>query len=1388
MSTDLPAYRIFIASPSDVPEERARALRVVERLRGEFADQLHLSAIAWERKTYSAHSDFQAQIEATRDCHLVVGVLWQRIGTPLDALRYPREDGTPFESGTVFEIETALDLRRAGPLPDVALFKKRAPPQAALSAEDARQLAQDLPLLEAITRRWFRTDSGAFKAAFNDFTSPEHFEALLEQHLRAWLAERGHSAEGRVWRIETDGSPYPGLSPYDAERERVFFGRDRARLAGRIALSEAAARGCPFLLIVGGSGAGKSSLARAGLLPSLALPGSAPGVDGWCVATLRPGPTPVSALAEAIFDALPAMAGGDAGTPGEWAATLLARPPAAAGAVARALEREGAGGRRLRLLLLADQLEEAFDAPPAQRDAFAGALAALVQGGQWVVATLRADRYAALLDQPDLVALQEVGATQNLRPPDAEDIEAIIRGPARAAGLVFERRGDGRDLAQILQEEMEGADALPLLQMALARLFVERDRGANRLTFAAHAAMGGLRGAIQARADALFAEADAAAQAELPAVLLALAAGLSEAGLAIARPVAEVELATTDARRALLRVLVEGRLLVAERAASGAVQLRVAHEALLRNWPQATRILAPEHLGAKPRLEAALADWRDRGAKRRDLLRGTMLEAGLGLLRAHARALPPALAAFIARSRQADRWRRFGLLGGASGAAAVFGVLALLAWDFAREAEREARRADQQAQEAETARAEAVREAGRATGEQAIAIAARAMAEEQRAQAVAEAARADRAAADTAVALGVAEQQRASAEAEAARAEREAAAAEAARARAEIGFAAARDTASSLVFELAVGLRNREGMPTALVRDLLDLGGRALDALLARTPDDPATLRLRGVAYGEFATTFARLGDTPRQRGAAEQALRIFAQLAERDPSNTGWQHNLTASHERLGLALRAQGDLPGALLEYRAGMAIRIRLAERDTANTEWQRSLSNSHIQIGDVLQAQGDLVGALREYRASMAISARLAERDTDNTEWQHNLTVSHERLGLALQAQGDLPGALREYRASTAIRIRLAERDTANTEWQRSLSYSHSQIGLALHAQGDLAGALREYRASMAISARLAERDTDNTEWQRDLSNSHSQIGDVLRAQGDGAGALRAYRAGMAIRTRLAERDTTNIQWQRDLSNSHSQIGDVLRAQGDGAGALREYRASMAISSRLAERDTANTEWQRSLSNSHSQIGLALHAQGDLAGALRSYRTGIAIAARLAERDTANNQWQSDLSTSHIQIGAVMRQQGDFVSALQEYRAAMAIRTRLTERDTDNTEWQHDLSFNHHLIGDVLQVQGDLAGALREFRAGMAIRTRLAERDPADTRWQRDTGVSHGFIGDIYLRLGEVAAARPHAEAALAIAQNRRARFPDQPQTASDLAAVQALLRRIEAAAR
>ncbi|MGH3621933.1 MAG: caspase, EACC1-associated type [Sciscionella sp.] len=63
--------------------------------------------------------------------------------------------------------------------------------------------------------------------------------------------------------------PYPGLVPFQQDNARWFFGRERVttELVGRLAARLDQPRP---LVLVGASGAGKSSLLRAGLLPSLA--------------------------------------------------------------------------------------------------------------------------------------------------------------------------------------------------------------------------------------------------------------------------------------------------------------------------------------------------------------------------------------------------------------------------------------------------------------------------------------------------------------------------------------------------------------------------------------------------------------------------------------------------------------------------------------------------------------------------------------------------------------------------------------------------------------------------------------------------------------------------------------------------------------------------------------------------------------------------------------------------------------------------------------------------------------------------------------------------------------------------------------------------------------
>ena len=103
-------------------------------------------------------------------------------------------------------------------------------------------------------------------------------------------------------------------------------------------------------------------------------------------------------------------------------------------------------------------------------------------------------------------------------------------------------------------------------------------------------------------------------------------------------------------------------------------------------------------------------------------------------------------------------------------------------------------------------------------------------------------------------------------------------------------------------------------------------------------------------------------------------------------------------SHNNIGDVQLAQGDRPAALTSYRASLTISERLAKTDPSNAGWQRDLSVSNNRIGDVLNAQGDLPGALAAYRKGLANSETLAARDPANVQWQIDIAASYGKLGL------------------------------------------------------------------------------------------------------------------------------------------------------------------------------------------------------------------------------------------------------------------------------------------------------------------------------------------------------------------------------------------------------
>ncbi|WP_437991907.1 nSTAND1 domain-containing NTPase [Sorangium sp. So ce145] len=506
--------------------------------------------------------------------------------------------------------------------------------------KDARPLAETAPQLDpriaGIIERCLARDPSRRYATADELR--EAFERLVPA----------------VSRLLPEGNPYRGLLAFEAEHRAVFFGR---QAEGRLVLERLKSDGC--VVVAGDSGAGKSSLCRAAVLPACAE-GALGEAAGLRIATLLPGRRPLSALASALEGPL----GIEEASVFE---ALLAAPDEAPAYLRRAL------GRARRLLIFIDQLEELVtSAEPAEADVFARVFVALAsrRPGVRVLAAVRGDLLGRLAASAPGLADALGRSLVLLGPPSADALREIVTGPAHLKGYAFE----SEDVVAALVSFAGRPGALPLLQFALAELWEARDEARRLLPREALQRLGGAEGALAQHADKtldLLAPDDAAAARE---VLLSL---VSTNGTR--RRASRDELLRGDGqRRAALEALLRARLLVA-RSSAGIEGHEIAHEALITAWPR-LRDWLDEDAGARAlreRIERAAAEW-ERLGQPPEALWGRRQLAELERLTE----LPSSdvVRAFMEASRRRERLRRFRL----PAAAAVLTTAAVAAWGGAR--------------------------------------------------------------------------------------------------------------------------------------------------------------------------------------------------------------------------------------------------------------------------------------------------------------------------------------------------------------------------------------------------------------------------------------------------------------------------------------------------------------------------------------------------------------------------------------------------------------------------------------------------------------------------------------------------------------------------------
>ena len=415
--------------------------------------------------------------------------------------------------------------------------------------------------------------------------------------LRAGLLARGLDPRD-VFDWNPQRPPYPGLLAFQAADAAIFFGRSAEIVALVETLDGLRRQGGDserFVLVLGASGSGKSSLLRAGVLPRLQK-----ATDAWVVVPpLRPQAEPLDELATALAAAFQTH-----GRPRDWATlrdTLLAataREPVDGRALPN-LGRElalAAGQPEATVLLTIDQAEELYGsaaAPAAGR--FLRLLRASLETaprGLMVVATLRSDFLGEFQNHP---AWQQGDWAHGMRyravpvdPVAPRSFAEIIRGPAGLVGLQLD---DG--LVEAMVSDTGTRDALPLLAFMLRRLY-DLHGLAGRWTLAEYTALGRLEGAIRDAATRVIDDArpDADELQALHAAFVPAMVRITADGVYARRRALAVDLPPRASR--LLTLLVDARLLVSDRDGEGRDSVEVAHEALLRTWPQLGTWLADD--------------------------------------------------------------------------------------------------------------------------------------------------------------------------------------------------------------------------------------------------------------------------------------------------------------------------------------------------------------------------------------------------------------------------------------------------------------------------------------------------------------------------------------------------------------------------------------------------------------------------------------------------------------------------------------------------------------------------------------------------------------------------------------------------------------------------
>jgi hypothetical protein len=210
MARNIKSLSVFVASPSDVSDERVRLEEVIRELNITWSTQLgiQLDLIRWETHAFPGFGDDAQDVinsQIINDYDLFIGIMWCRYGAATHRAG----------SGTIEEFEIAkarFDVQPSSV--KLMLYFKDAPIE-----PSKLDLAQYAKVSE------FRSSVGKEGGLYWMFSTVEHFEKLLRMHLsrqvQNWIKENDQLLSHTLTVISPSTISQTNLIPFDLEDEGI---------------------------------------------------------------------------------------------------------------------------------------------------------------------------------------------------------------------------------------------------------------------------------------------------------------------------------------------------------------------------------------------------------------------------------------------------------------------------------------------------------------------------------------------------------------------------------------------------------------------------------------------------------------------------------------------------------------------------------------------------------------------------------------------------------------------------------------------------------------------------------------------------------------------------------------------------------------------------------------------------------------------------------------------------------------------------------------------------------------------------------------------------------------------------------------------------------------